>query len=151
MRRQHPCSMNPSTVCLRAGGETLPCSIPPAITFLNPETLSMGRRRAICLCHRSRWHSPYTLALSPRSRVKYKDVQRRFKSQSTQPYHFFVTNMKLLSALPAVLVVPILSAYGQAIQPASASSRGPVVDLGYVKYCGHTNHTAGIKYFRGIQ
>ena len=43
-------------------------------------------------------------------------------------------------------------ANGQATQPVkSSNSSGPVVDLGYVKYQGRTNTTAGINYFRGIQ
>ena len=33
----------------------------------------------------------------------------------------------------------------------SVSSGAPTADLGYVKYQGYTNATAGIDYFRGIQ
>ena len=41
---------------------------------------------------------------------------------------------------------------GQATQPVgSVTSGAPTVDLGYVKYQGYTNATAGIDYFRGIQ
>lgn len=42
----------------------------------------------------------------------------------------------------------------QAIHPVSSpvsNSSSPTVDLGYVKYRGWTNSTAGISYFRGIQ
>lgn len=50
--------------------------------------------------------------------------------------------------------VALLSAFvsGQATAPAlSNGSQAPVVDLGYVKYLGYTNDTAGIAYYRGIQ
>lgn len=42
---------------------------------------------------------------------------------------------------------------GQAIAPVGPTSysNAPTVDLGYVKYLGYTNATAGINYFRGIQ
>jgi len=41
---------------------------------------------------------------------------------------------------------------GQAIEPVSSvNSSAPQVDLGYVKYEGYENSTAGIKYFRGLQ
>ena len=43
-------------------------------------------------------------------------------------------------------------ASGQATQPVSSpNASAPMVDLGYVKYQGWTNATAGISYFRGIQ
>lgn len=43
-------------------------------------------------------------------------------------------------------------AYGPASMNATNSSSSvPMVDLGYVKYRGGQNATAGINYFRGIQ
>jgi hypothetical protein len=43
-------------------------------------------------------------------------------------------------------------AKGQATQAASSyNNSAPAVDLGYVKYQGYTNATAGINYFRGLQ
>ncbi|KAK5174314.1 uncharacterized protein LTR77_001394 [Saxophila tyrrhenica] len=58
--------------------------------------------------------------------------------------------MKLSSMLVGGIGLQICHVLGQATQPATHSI-GPVVDLGYVKYRGTTNHTAGINYFRGIQ
>ncbi|KAK4560706.1 hypothetical protein LTR86_005284 [Recurvomyces mirabilis] len=60
--------------------------------------------------------------------------------------------MASLSSL--VLSFGILAAVcnGQAIQTVgTVNSSAPMVDLGYVKYQGYSNATAGINYFRGIQ
>jgi len=52
----------------------------------------------------------------------------------------------------AVVVLLATSTHAQAIQPINnITSDAPTVDLGYVKYQGITNATAGINYFRGIQ
>lgn len=57
-----------------------------------------------------------------------------------------LSHMSLASVLLATLVS------GQATQiVSSVSSSAPQVDLGYVKYQGYENSTAGIKYFRGLQ
>jgi len=53
-------------------------------------------------------------------------------------------------SLASVLLATLVS--GQATQiVSSVSSSAPQVDLGYVKYQGYENSTAGIKYFRGLQ
>ncbi|KAK5694361.1 hypothetical protein LTR17_024880 [Elasticomyces elasticus] len=52
----------------------------------------------------------------------------------------------------AAVALLATSTHAQAIQPiGNATSDAPTVDLGYVKYQGTTNATAGINYFRGIQ
>ena len=58
--------------------------------------------------------------------------------------------MKAMSALPSVVAFTALCVYGHATQPSSDIKR-PIIDLGYVKYRGITNSTAGITYFRGVQ
>ena len=60
--------------------------------------------------------------------------------------------MKRLQALIKGSLLVAASANAQATQPVkSPNSTAPMVDLGYVKYQGSTNKTAGINYFRGIQ
>lgn len=59
-----------------------------------------------------------------------------------------------MELVAATTVIGALAALvgGQSIQPVSnINSSAPNVDLGYVKYQGYTNATAGINYFRGIQ
>jgi len=58
--------------------------------------------------------------------------------------------MRLLLTVAGAVGVLTSSVYAQATQPAT-HAKGPVVDLGYLKYHGFANRTAGIKYFRGIQ
>ena len=51
-----------------------------------------------------------------------------------------------------VLFLKLQLAGGQAIKPVgSPNSTAPLVDLGYAKFQGTTNSTAGIEYFRGLQ
>ena len=60
--------------------------------------------------------------------------------------------MASLSNLLATVGLLTAVCNGQAIQAVgSVNSSAPMVDLGYVKYQGYSNATAGINYFRGIQ
>ena len=62
-----------------------------------------------------------------------------------------MTSFKSLISASALLAG---IASGQAIEPVSSNSSSgdaPTVDLGYVKYQGYSNASAGIDYFRGIQ
>ena len=60
--------------------------------------------------------------------------------------------MVFVSRYSRAVVLLATLAGGQAILPVSSlNSSAPSVDLGYVKYQGITNATAGINYFRGIQ
>jgi len=60
--------------------------------------------------------------------------------------------MIFTSNLARVALLSGAIAYAQSTTPVSynSSSNGAAVDLGYVKYQGRTNATAGINYFRGI-
>lgn len=64
------------------------------------------------------------------------------------PKETSTSNMKL-SGLSCVavglLLVPSKAAAG------SSNSSAPIIDLGYAKYAGYTNETAGINYYRGIK
>ena len=56
----------------------------------------------------------------------------------------------VFEAIVLLLALPLANA--QAIKPVSSSnSSKPTVDLGYAKYQGWTNKTAGVSYFRGLQ
>jgi hypothetical protein len=61
--------------------------------------------------------------------------------------------VKMMRTLEAgVLLLALPFTHGQAIKPVSSpDSSKPMVDLGYAKYQGRTNKTAGINYFRSIQ
>lgn len=52
-----------------------------------------------------------------------------------------------LSPLALGLLLPLLSSSPAAAQ---SNSSTPVVDVGYAKYAGYTNATAGINYYRGL-
>ncbi|KAK5117720.1 hypothetical protein LTR62_005144 [Meristemomyces frigidus] len=64
-----------------------------------------------------------------------------------------MSTMAALSSIAAAIVGLMATvSKGQATQAVgSNNSSAPMVDLGYVKYQGYTNATAGINYFRGIQ
>lgn len=58
----------------------------------------------------------------------------------------------LPSALRSLLLLlPLLPSSTVAQSNSSSSSSTPTVDLGYAKYEGYTNATAGINYFRGLR
>ena len=60
--------------------------------------------------------------------------------------------MVFVSSSSRAVVLLATLASGQATLPAgNINFSNPSVDLGYVKYQGVTNVTAGINYFRGIQ
>jgi len=60
--------------------------------------------------------------------------------------------MKTSQVYGAAFLAAASNVYGQSTTPASYNNSGaPTVDLGYVKYQGYSNATAGINYFRGIQ
>jgi len=70
------------------------------------------------------------------------------------PYPRFLLSTKMGFYTRAYGAVALLAtlANGQSIQAVSnVTSGAPMVDLGYVKYQGVANTTAGINYFRGIQ
>lgn len=48
-------------------------------------------------------------------------------------------------------VLALLLFLGVFTEAQNASSTVPVIDLGYVKYSGYQNATAGINYYRGIR
>src|SRR5260370_29181396 len=56
--------------------------------------------------------------------------------------------MKFLLSETLATVLVSLNAFTNAQAP---SSTVPLIDLGYVKYSGYQNRTAGINYYRGIR
>lgn len=58
--------------------------------------------------------------------------------------------MAFLSRVILVFCVLYARVKSQSFQAVTDTSNAPIVDLGYVKYAGYQNATAGINYYRGI-